>query len=154
MGKIIFFLLLFTNISFAEEEFFLRYSVNANPKAGSLSSLKSLSVGFTKKYNYLIRKYEIGVLASDSTMMFGQIGIGIEPVSNNFYMHFYQSVGVVSGEDKFLSGYFQFFEDFGFGIKDKNHTAIGFSFKHISNAGLSSPNRGRDMLGLQIRIPL
>lgn len=152
MKKFIILFLLFTNTAFSgDKDLFLRYSVNANDRA---SSLKSLSLGVQEDHGVLSSKWELGVIATGEAMWFGQIGVGVEPKAGAFYIHFFQSIGAVSREDNYLSGYFQFIEDLGLGIKDeRSGTAIGFSFKHISNAGMSNPNRGRDMLGLQVRIP-
>ncbi len=146
-------LLFLSNVALADNDLFLRYSLNAK---GKLSDIKSLAIGLQRDHGRLQTKYETGLIINhEEPMWFGQAGVGLEPRAGAFYVHFFQSIGVVSIENRNLSGYFQFVEDFGLGIKDeKTGTAIGLSFKHISNAGLSKPNKGLDMIGLQVRIPI
>lgn len=146
------FLLLFSINARSEEDIFIRYSINANKP---VRSLKSLSLGAIQKHEVLHTIFELGVLADGDAALFGQIGAGIEPKAGPIYFHFFQSIGFVTKEDQYLSGYFQFVEDLGVGIRDvKTQTALGFSFKHLSNGGLSSPNKGRELIGIQVRLPI
>jgi len=56
-------------------------------------------------------------------------------------------VAVISHTDVHLGGHFQFYEDLFAGIRDGD-AAIGFTFSHLSSAGLFTPNRGRNFLTL------
>lgn len=75
---------------------------------------------------------------------------GIEPSSDNFYMHFRIGPAVISSPDTLLGSYFQVGQEIGFGFKDKSNRRIGLVFKHFSNGGLSKVNEGRNLIGLKV----
>jgi hypothetical protein len=56
----------------------------------------------------------------------------------------------ISDPDAALGSHFQFDIEMGFGLVDVDGVGIGFTYKHLSNAGLWQPNRGRDFLTLQV----
>lgn len=147
--------LLFLSImAAANEDFFVRYSVNAvKPYPG----VKGLSIGLQASPDVLAWKLETGFLSdlrANNLAGYGQVGLGVEPKYGPVYFHFFQSVGAISAQDQYLSGYFQFFEDLGVGFKGTNGTGIGLGYKHISNAGITTPNRGKDLINLMVRFPL
>lgn len=61
--------------------------------------------------------------------------------------------GISHPDNTFLSGNFQFMQDLGIGFIDELGRSIGISYKHISNAGIQIPNKGRDALQIQVGIP-
>lgn len=135
-------------------EAFLRYSVSA---VKPYPQIKSISAGYQEPLGLFEIKYEFGIMhdtRTASAMGFGLVGIGIEPTYGPIYVYFFQSAGLVTGEDSYISGYFQFFEEAGVGFKGRNGTAVSFGARHISNAGLSYPNKGKDTINFQVRFPL
>jgi len=140
----------------ASDGTYLHYYVGA--QAGEMSSLKSLSVGYQDHVLFLATRLEGGGVfdrrRGGSSSAFGHASVGVEPEYGPIYMHFFQGVGLMTSSDAFNSGYLQFFEDFGIGFRDREKgVSVGLSYKHISNAGLSEPNKGRDLIGLQVMIP-
>ncbi len=59
----------------------------------------------------------------------------------------------ISKPDSQLGSHLQISHDLSFGWL-KDGWGVGLGFKHISNAGMSQPNRGRDFLGFRFLIPL
>ena len=139
---------------YAEQEVSVRYIINyADPHI----DVKGLSLAHYLHADPLVFKTEAGVLSSAGNFtgfIFG--GAGVQPTYGPIFVYFIQSVGLVNNPDgSYLSGNFQFSEDVGVGFRDKNNnTSIGLGFKHISNAGIVAPNNGRDLLNLEIRLPL
>lgn len=68
-------------------------------------------------------------------------------------MHLALGPGYLHNPDSFLGGHFQFSLEGGFALVDKNF-GIGMVWKHLSSAGFNMPNRGRDFIVLQLRVPL
>lgn len=50
-----------------------------------------------------------------------------------------------------LGGYLEFMEDIHLGIQDKDNNYIGLFYRHLSDAGLTSVNVGRDIVGVEFR---
>lgn len=78
----------------------------------------------------LISKAQIGVNPGSKVGVYGKVFIG---------------PALISGTDTMLGGNFQFAQDFGIGIRDRD-TFVEFGYSHVSSAGLSKPNKGRDFL--------
>jgi hypothetical protein len=104
------------------------------------------------------RKLETGVWADSSGKgrlgsAYGNysIGVSVEPVP--FYVNTFVGVAGISSPDVFLSTFFQFTHDIAIGIEDKKHRRFGLSFKHISNAGIKSPNIGRNFIQIGVGVP-
>lgn len=67
------------------------------------------------------------------------------------YVESYIGAGVISGIDSELGGLFQVFHDVNFGfIQDE--WSLGLGFKHISSAGIYTPNKGRDFLSVRFMV--
>lgn len=142
----------------ASDEVFVKYNVNvAN---GSVADAKALGIGYVTDLSVFKVKYEAGHIfdhrkgAKDS--YFGFVGLGIElfPQAGSFYVNFFQNIGGITNIDNYLGGHFQFNEELGLGIKDqRTRTAIGLFYSHISNAGIQTPNMGKDFGGLKITLP-
>lgn len=140
----------------AQAETLIKYYINAGP---SISSVKGLSLGKQEKLLFLETKWEGGLIydtrPSAKAMGFLSGSLGVEPKAGPLYVNFFQGVGLVSTSDAYLSGLFQFFIEAGAGVADVDTgIKLGVHCKHISNAGISLPNRGKDMCGIQIGIPL
>lgn len=82
----------------------------------------------------LIITKQLGISPGADTGVFGKAFIGPALISNT---------------DTVLGGYFQFKSDIGFGVRDE-HSFVCVNYSHISSAGLSRPNKGRDWLLFEI----
>jgi hypothetical protein len=139
---------------------YFKYMVNANSSVGDFSVMKGLALGYQSSALFLATRLEAGAYADQSNRKgarssgFGFAGIGVQPEYGPLYVNFFQYVGLIGSPDTVLGGLFQFSEEAGIGIKDeRNGTSVGLFYKHISNAGISSPNFGRDFVGIQAMIP-
>lgn len=141
---------------FANNMTFVKYHVQAvdNP-----SDVKSISFGQQSDlFSFAQKKWEVGYFVDRRpgarSSAYGFVGVGVEPTAGSLYVNFFQSVGGISSPDSYLGGRFQFMEEVGIGIKDKEKkTSVGLLYKHISSAGLNRPNKGRDFIGIQVSIP-
>lgn len=79
--------------------------------------------------------------------------VGVEPRIGAFYANAFVGLAAISPTDAMLGSVYQFVEDFGFGVGDQRKVRVGLNYKHISNAGIKMPNRGRDFLTLQVQFP-
>lgn len=59
----------------------------------------------------------------------------------------------ITRTDALLGGHAQFCTDIGVGVRDE-YTLMSIGYSHISSAGMSSPNKGRDWLTFEIGLRL
>jgi hypothetical protein len=106
------------------------WSSNSGPGARSLTELT-----LVPKVQYVLPN---GSLRWDIT-----VGVGISLLSKS-------SVG-----SRIKSTNFQFSDEIGFGVSDAtDKLRIGFTYRHISNLGISVPNNGVDFRGLTLTYKL
>lgn len=61
------------------------------------------------------------------------------------------NLGFLASRDSYLGGHFpQFNEELYVGVRDKRGNGIGVKIEHISSAGFSQPNQGRDFVMLEL----
>jgi len=82
----------------------------------------------------LITKAQLGVSPGQSNGIFGKVFTG---------------VCAISSTDTMLGGHGQFCTDVGIGFRDRD-TYMGVGYMHVSSAGLSRPNKGRDFITLEM----
>jgi len=80
------------------------------------------------------------------------VGIRVEP--QILYVESFWGAALMTHTDGMLSSNFQFMNDTGIGVQDDAGRFIGISYKHISNAGISYPNLGRDFLSIKMGFSL
>jgi hypothetical protein len=132
-----------------------KYFVNAN---GNAHETKGLSLAYQSEFMFFRTKLDGGMWwdsrEGGKPSAFGFAGLGVEPQYGPIYVNFFQSVGLISHTDQYLGGHFQFMEEIGLGFRDlKEGTSVGLFYRHISNAGLTQINKGRDYIGIQVMIP-
>lgn len=95
-------------------------------------------------------KVELGAIADRGTGAGGYsfVGLGPKLKFKPFVVKSFWSIGGITHPDAKLGGHFQFSHDIGVGV-NSDGTGIGVGWKHISSAGLSMPNRGRDAILLE-----
>lgn len=142
-------------------EFQLRYGVGIFlPDAKHPAEVKNFSIAHQQEFAMLgVQKTELGFWADSrkdqgrSDSAYGSYSVGLRVNPEPLYIEALWGVALISTPDVFLSGHFQFTQDLGIGFKDHYGRAIGVSYKHLSNAGIMLPNKGRDMFLIQIGIP-
>lgn len=138
----------------------LKYGLGINNHQNQITDVKLIALSIDQDiFGILREKYEAGLYV-DNTRVNSRVGylaymIGVEPRVGQAYFNGTSGLGMMSGTDKRLGSAFQFFHEFGFGVIDKNdRTRMGVYYKHISNAGITQPNMGRDFIGIQMGVNL
>jgi hypothetical protein len=86
---------------------------------------------------------------NSSAFISGQLGFEVN--SNGTVVSIFTGPALISIPDSYLGGPFQFMSDVHWGVQDMDLNYIGVYYRHISSAGLETPNVGRDIVGLEIR---
>lgn len=89
---------------------------------------------------------------SNSGFMTHQIGFSVR--NYTLETSFLVGPALITSPDAAVGGIFQFNETLFIGLADKQDNSMGISYNHFSNAGLASPNAGKDFLSLEIKFPL
>lgn len=85
-----------------------------------------------------------------SALVSGQLGYEVN--SHGLVGSIFTGPTLISHPDQvLLGGYFEFMEDIHLGIQDEHNSYIGVMYRHISDAGLTAVNIGRDSIGIEIR---
>lgn len=134
-----------------DKQFFIRYDVNVNHP---IRAVKNFAIGYQKHYSMLSSQYELGVIADGNAHYYSKVGIGVEPRMKFLYLHFFQNVAFITKRDEYLSSSFQFVEEIGIGVIGLNKTSVGLNLQHFSNGGITLPNKGREVFGIQVRLPI
>lgn len=121
----------------------------ANSKDGSYYAVSS-----QQKFLYVFTdQFELGAYTNSFSGL-AAYSLGIHLNKEVFYIEGLSGIGVITRTDSLLGGYFQFFHDVGMGLENSGGFCAGVGYKHISSAGISTPNLGRDYLYLKLGIPL
>lgn len=132
-----------------------------NSALSSSFETKCVSLGYQRSLgDIFVWSNEIGALIdprndigrSSSFMVKSMVGPDLQ--INWFYIQPMFGIAYLSNTDSYLGTNFNFTESLGVGVRDKKGTGVGFEYNHMSNAGLSSINVGRDTLSLKISIPI
>lgn len=147
--------------STAKADSIIKYGANASKENEPLGSTKSIFVSDQGDIvGPFIRQYEIGgwfdnsgISGRHSSALLGaSAGVGVN--AQLFFAQALVGPSLISHPDSSLGGYFQFNNDYAFGLRDPNTRAtIGFNYKHVSSAGIELPNRGRDFLMFRVSVP-
>lgn len=81
-----------------------------------------------------------------------QIGVKPGPVTGLYGFGFFGPCGITTTDSQLGSNY-QFATDVGMGIRDAM-TFMSVGYSHISNAGITLPNRGKDWVVFSIGVSL
>jgi|SRR5581483_378658 len=143
----------------AGEGTFFKYGVGIPKDNDKLGSVKNFSFGYQGETSlFFDYKYEAGLWADSngdgrSSSGYGAASLGLEPRLGTFYVHSFWGLAYITNTDTQLSTNIEFMQDFGLGLRDSRGVGIGLGYKHVSNAGIKLPNRGRDFLCIQMQIP-
>jgi hypothetical protein len=156
---IVLFFILFSITAYAQEDqYILDGGIGVSHSAdGGLSETKMLTLGIQEDlWGALKDRAIIGGYLDDkagrssSALVSGQVGWEVN--NNGFLIGAFTGPTLISSPDNVLLGsYFEFMEDLHLGIQDKDNNYEGFFYRHISDAGLTSVNIGRDIIGLELK---
>lgn len=123
----------------------------------SYYSNRYISLGYINSLNdYLKYQFEFGGWNSNgynsNASLYSAYQVGYR-TNSSFYVHFFTGAAAISNPDGRLSSVFEFKHDLGIGFKNSKNMGIGFDYSHVSNAGISEPNLGRDFVQLRVELP-
>lgn len=147
-------IVLCSNTYAADKHVYINYGIGvASPNQGSPADIQTVQVGIQNKVlGVFSHKWELGYYVDKlsgyghKSSLFGFYSWGIRVNTPNFYVQSFWGVGGIGTGDTVLGSGFQFTQDLGLGIVDKDGTGIGINYKHISSAGFNNPNTGRDFI--------
>lgn len=84
-----------------------------------------------------------------SAVTSGQLGFEVN--SGGLVAGIFTGPALISNPDVLLGGPFQFMDDLHIGIQDRSGYYIGLMYRHLSSAGIETPNIGRDIVSLELR---
>ena len=149
-------------VSYGHSETFFKYGAGFSaPDQTHIGQVSLLSVGQQKDffYNVFDYKVELGGWYDDTkhrgarNSFFGSGSVGVDVDARNVYANWFFGGGLITTPDSSLGGYFQLFHDAEIGLQSYSKKRIGVFFKHISDAGIRKPNKGRNFLGLKASLP-
>jgi hypothetical protein len=125
------------------------------PNQAGRGEIKWFSLGIEQeKPAPWVTKAEIGVISDMKqdigrrSGLFASWSAGPKMQLGPVQTRYLWGVGYLSHPDQLLSSRFQFTHDLIIGLYDRK-SGLSLGYKHISNAGITLPNRGRDFLTLQ-----
>jgi hypothetical protein len=106
--------------------------------------------------------YWLALNEGESKSLYGSMQGGVEVVGDGgLFASIMFGPAIIQNPDAKLSGHFQFHLTPGVGVKSDSGYELFFTWHHFSNAGLAKdkngkmlPNFGRDLLTLQLAIPI
>lgn len=118
---------------------------------------KYVTVGYSSALTSLLdQQIEIGAWAvsKEQERSAGYVAYqtGLK-TKGSLYASALSGVALITNTDARLSSVFQFKHTVGVGVRDYRGVEIGVDYSHISNAGLSLPNAGRDFVQLRMSVP-
>lgn len=154
MKKLIFLLLFITSIANAQDD---QAIVDVGVGMGNSDGTRMLTLGIQEDlWGALKQRAVVGGWIDNSgnghngsPLVSGQLGFEVN--NNGLVIGVFTGPAIVFIPDTLLGGPFQFMSDIHLGIQDLSSNYIGVMYRHISSAGIESPNIGRDIIGLEIR---
>lgn len=156
--------ILFSLITEAKENWYsINYGLGNNKHQRSLTEVKLMTLQLS---NNLIKEtikqtFELGYYADNTIISrnnaFVDYMLGIEVKSKPIFISGNSGIGFLSRTDPLLGTSFQFIHELTIGMYEynkNNKSKIGFSYRHISNAGIKLPNYGRDFIALKLSFSL
>ena len=158
LSKLAILLILFGSVAYAQDETIVSGGIGiSNSGKKSLAETKMLTLSFQEDlWGPLKQRGTLGGWIDNagggktgSALAAAQIGWEIE--RNGIVASVFSGPCLLSETDILLGGHFQFMDDLHLGIRDVSGYYIGVIYRHISSAGIATPNIGRDIVGLEFR---
>jgi hypothetical protein len=159
--KLLLILLLFSSQTFAQQDqMLIDGGVGVfNSGKSSLSETKMVTLGLQEdlwgplKDRFVVGGWldNAGNGKSGSALLSYQIGFEVN--ENGLVGAVFTGPTLITETDSLLGDHFEFMDDLHLGIQDRDSNYIGIMYRHLSDAGISSVNIGRDIIGLELRVP-
>lgn len=149
--KFIIALLLLTSTAFASDSIIkIQYGVGFEENKIIDTHHKSINLGYYSNLrshvSWNVHAGYLGDKNLDTYYGCAQFGASLNPFSWLFVENYFGPCYLHAWSDR-LSGHLQFATHIGMGWRDPETRAeLGLNWKHLSNAGISRPNIGRDLL--------
>ena len=139
----------------------IKYGANVAKDDEPLGSTKAFFVAeqehwfgpFTRQYEFGGWFDNSGVSGRRNSALIGA-SLGVNVNAGYLYGQALFGPALISRTDSNLGGHLQFNTDVAVGLRDpKSGNTIGLAYKHVSSAGLASPNKGRDLIMFRVSIP-
>lgn len=142
----------------ADEGFFSFGVGEGNSAKQHTGEVKVGSIGIREElYQGIYLQYKLGFFGDGSGdptrkgSLFGSIGPGMLIDLHPVEIRAGYGLAAISTPDSYLGGSFPQFQGEAYvGFRDYRGNGIGLSYEHISSAGFSTPNQGRDFMVLQL----
>lgn len=125
----------------------------------SLAETKMFKIGIEEDLWYNFKQRFNGGFWIDnmgggrSSSLYSSYQWGFNVKNDSLETGVYIGPGLISSPDVMLGDYFEFNETLYLGVCDRSGNSMGATYSHFSNAGFSSVNVGRDLIGLEIKFP-
>ncbi len=160
MKKIILMLFMVSICNLAQADVFGEFGLSAGHPGGKTvdSAVKNIEFGFQGPLKWGLWQTGLGGWEDTTNYLnakgsiYSHISFGLEPDLGKLYINYFLGPALISRTDALLGNNWQFFQELGIGVKGKKRgTRIGVVFKHMSNAGIVKPNKGRNFLNLRVQ---
>jgi len=95
-----------------------------------------------------------GYVFPSSTRYYVSPSLGLSTKTTPIFARIFFGPAALTSADDRLTSWWQFNHDLEIGLKGESGVSIGVDYKHLSNAGLSGANLGRDFLMLKVGFDL
>ncbi len=139
----------------AQAELLFQYGVGVlDTTRNSLYDVKTIAVAYDKRLAPNFHGKIEGGYWNDSSKAgkssgYGSSSIGVVVHPWIFDVRVYSGLGFVTHTDRYLGGRFQFYQNGSIGLRE-GVGSISLGLTHYSNAGIVQPNRGRNLLTIQV----
>lgn len=135
---------------------FFRYGLGFGaPQQNGRGEIKWFSLGIEQDHKApWVTQAELGVIADQKDYLGRRSGlflgttVGPKMQLGPVQTRYLWGVAWISTTDALLSSHMQFTHDLTLGLYDRK-SGLSLGYKHISNAGITLPNRGRDFVTLR-----
>lgn len=84
---------------------------------------------------------------------YGTVQLGFTIKGDRWYSSIFTGPSYISATNEYLNTNIQISNDIELGFRDERGVKLALDYKHFSNAGVTSPNLGRDFLLLKVAVP-
>lgn len=160
--SIVFLIIMIVWVAARADNLTLKYGLGFGlPDQTNLSASKYLSVGYQMPFGPVFNAkmdaggwFDSNETSSDKSSGFATASVGMRVDIGPLYIDNYFGTAWLTTTDGLLGIPFEFTEEFGIGLKDEFGRSTGVQYRHFSNAGISSINKGRDFVLVNIGIPI
>lgn len=150
----------FVSTAKADSTIKIQYGVGFHPDTYITDDIRSVNVGYypklEKSVSYGFSAGYLGDKTYDLNAGYAcaQFGTSLRPMSFMYVDNYFGPCYFTNAHGA-ISGLLQFATNIGMGWRDSSTgSEIGLNWKHFSNAGLSRPNRGLDLIMLSLAFGL